>query len=149
MPSRGVLQCEVKTAGKQKSSSETPPSSEVLQQREAEENVRNHPGRRRDPRGAGEPWDKQEGEAGGFPGAMESLRQAQGEGGDLMASEIGGNLVHAEPADSSELLLRNPLELMEGSSNSESHHLPTTVCSSKPPRCMGQARWCPYPPCEL
>lgn len=46
MPSRGVLQCEVKTAGKQKSSSETPPSSEVLQQREAEENVRNHPGRR-------------------------------------------------------------------------------------------------------
>lgn len=68
---------------------------------------------------------------------MESLRQAQGEGGDLTVSEIGGNLVHAEPADSSELLLRNPLEPLEGSSNSESHHLPTTVCSSKPPRCIG------------
>lgn len=40
----------------------------------------------------------------GFPGAMEDLSLAQGEGGDLRVSEI---------CDSSELLLRIPLELQQ------------------------------------
>lgn len=49
------------------------------QQGEAEEKVWDHPGW--DSRGTGELWDKQEVRRA-FPGAIDSLRLAQGEGGD-------------------------------------------------------------------